>query len=96
MEAVYLVTGNDVFRNLADVISVFLKGRIENVLSVIDEIAAWMLVRNMIGCQGCGTLGLGSKRIDPRMDFHVALVALLYHPLQGIPIGLWRYSLTTC
>ena len=54
-----------------------------------------MLEIRMILCQFCSALGLGTERIDPGMKLHTTGMALLDHPLQRVPIRIWRCSLTT-
>ena len=50
---------------------------------------------DMIGSILMGRLGLGTIRINPGMKLHTATMTLVYHPLQGVPIGIRLLALLT-
>ena len=93
VNAIYIIAADDVIDDLADIVPVLLQCRIEDILSVVRKHALGMCDGNMIRGQGCRCLCLGSIRIDPRVQFHASLMALFDHPLQWIPIGIWRFAL---
>ena len=94
VKGIDVITAHDVTNNLADVLAVFRKPRIEIQLSSILNKELRMLVVRMDRRQSSCSFGLRTIRIDPSMEFHIALVTFVNHPLQRIP--LWRLSLYPC
>ena len=86
METVDIIAADDIVDHPADIVAVLRLPRIEDILSVVSEDAARFSCCNMVGGQLMGGLGLCPIRIDPRMEFHAPFVALVYHPLERIPV----------
>ena len=87
VDSIYIVSANNILYNLTDILAVFRQSRIEVKLVGIRYKQLRILVVRMDRRQSPCTLGLGPVRINPRMKFHVALVPLVNHPLQRIPLG---------
>ena len=96
VEAVDVVAAYYVVDNLADVIPVLWNTRIEYVQYIVGKHPFGICYGYVVGGQGGSTLCLGAIGVYPRMQFHSALMALVYHPLQGVPVRRWRLSLNTC
>ncbi len=85
MNAIHIVVLEDVLYHHAGVGAVLWDGRIEDIQSVVLEYTFWVTCGGVIGSQFFGELGLGTIGVNPRMALHLALVALLHHPCQGVP-----------
>ena len=93
VDAIDVVAGDDVVYDLADEFAVFGSSRVEENKSVVVEEAVGV-ARVFVGrSQSRRSLRLGPIRIDPGMQFHLSSMALLNHPLQRVPIRVWRHSL---
>ena len=95
MEAVDVISAHDVLHDVADILAVLRQTRIQQQLSVVVEGTLWVLHAHVVHGKCCGGLGLCTIGINPSMDFHSALVALIHHPLQRIPVGRRGLSLLT-
>ena len=95
VQSVNIITLQDVHDDSTDVVAVLLQGWVQQRQSVIGEATLRMTTDHMARTVGMGSLRLGTIGIDPRMQLHAALVTLFNHPLQGVPIGLWRPTLLT-
>ena len=95
MEAVDIVAPHNILSHLTYISTIIGKGGIENVKTVVTENASRFTNGNMIISQFVGELCLGPIRIDPCVNLHATLMALLDHPCQRIPIGLWCTTLHT-
>ena len=88
VKAVHVIAAHDVGGDGADVGSVFVHTGVKEIEPVIlkETLGVFgILVRH---CQLLCAFCLGSKGIDPCVEFHTSLVTLLNHPLQGIPVGI--------
>ena len=96
MKSIDIIAAKDIANDMTYILAILVVGRIEDVLSVIlkDEIAT--LVGYVLGREDMGGLGLGTIGIYPCMEFHTALVTLLYHPLERVPIRRGSLALLTC
>ena len=88
MQAVDIVSPDDVLYDGADVLMVHRLSGVENQQSIVFEEAFRALQVGVSGGELRRALGLCAERIDPSVDFHVALMALLYHPSQRVPSGI--------
>ena len=86
MEAVDVVSAHDVLHDVADILAVLRQTRIKQQLSVVVKGTLRVLHAHVVHGKCCGGLGLCTIRINPSMNLHTALVALIHHPLQWIPI----------
>ena len=93
MNAIHVITQQDVRHDVANVVPVLRHPRIHNQLFAIPEIPPGMLSVIMCGSQFLRTLRFGPVRIDPGMQLHTPCMTLGYHPLQRIPIGRRRRAL---
>ena len=96
VNAVHIIAFQDVEHHLADEIAVFGASRIEEEQAVVIEETVGVARVFVTRGQRCCALRLGTERIDPGVQLHLARVALLNHPLQGVPVGVGRRSLLTC
>ena len=94
MDTIHIVTGYDILGNHTDIIAVFLHTRIQDKQIVVSKTAIGLANGNMVIGQLMGGLGLCTEGVNPCVQLHIALVALVDHPLQGIPIRIG--GLTLC
>ena len=93
VQAVDIITAYNVRCHTADVSAVFLQGGVHNEQAVVTKAALGMAHGVMrVGQERCA-LRLGAERINPGVDFHAALVALLHHPGQRVPTLFGSLSL---
>ena len=95
MQSVDIVALQNVAHHIADIVAVLLQRRVEQRQPVVLEATLGMALYHVVGSIGVGHLRLGTIGIDPRVQFHAALVALGNHPSQGVPVGLGSLSLLT-
>ena len=93
VDAVHIITQQDVCHHVADIVPVLGDARVHNQLPAVLEIAVGMLEIRMRLCHFLCSFRLGPVGIDPGMQFHAPCVALHHHPLQRIPIGRRRSPL---
>ena len=93
MKSVNVVTAHYVVNDLACVVCCCLACRIQDKLSAISESPVRMLCCHVAVGERRRALCLGPERVNPRVQFHSATVALVYHPLQRIPIRTRRLAL---
>ena len=93
MQSIDIVAAKDVANDMTYILTVFIVGGIEDILSVVLEYEIAASLCNMLWRQDIRGLGLGTIGIYPCMEFHATLVALLHHPLQGVPIRRRRLAL---
>ena len=96
MQAIDIITGDDIPDDVTDIVTAGLEGRIEQCQTIVLESPLRMLHNNMIAGIGMSYLRLGTIRVYPGMQFHTATVTLVNHPLQGIPIGSRSPTLLCC
>ena len=93
VDAVHVVARHDVRHHQADVLPALRQGGVEEELVAVGDEPFGVYIINMIGRQ----LVLGrvphAVRVYPGVQLHAALVAFVYHELQGIPIRVGRLSL---
>ena len=93
MQSVNIITLQDVCYHLTDIVAVLLQCRIQHFQSVIVETTLGMLNHHMIAGICMGRLRLGTIGINPSVQLHTALVALLHHPSQRVPVRLGSLAL---
>ena len=96
VQTIYIIAAHNVVYHLINIFPVGRIARVENKLSCIRKYLTRLLNGNMITSQSISTLSFGTIRINPRMQFHPALMTLLNHPLQRIPKRIGRLSLHAC
>ena len=94
VDAVDVVALHDVGHHLTDVLAILRHSGVEEPQPIVLEEAVGMLQEVGTGERG-RTLRLGTERIDPGVQFHASLVALLHHPGQRVPIGFGHLALHT-
>ena len=96
MQSVNVVTLHDVGHDGADIVAVVLQGRVEDEHPVeVDEALGVFLV-GVLQSQALGPLRFGAVWVDPCVQLHAALMALVYHPLQGVPEWFGSHTLLAC
>lgn len=96
VQTIHIIATHNVVYHLINIFPVGWVTRVENKLSCIRKYLAGLLDGNMIAGQSGSTLGFGTIRINPCVQFHSALMTLFYHPLQWIPKRVWCLSLHAC
>ena len=86
MNTVNIIAAHDVLNHLADIVAIGSDARIQDAQTVVGEHALGMGHGNMIAGKNRCPLGAGTIGIEPGVQLHTALVALLHHPLQRVPI----------
>ena len=96
MDTIHIITGHNVLCHHTYIVAILIDTRIQNKQVVVSKTGIWFANGNVIiGQLMCG-LGLGTERVDPCVQLHAALVALVDHPLQRVPIWVGRLALHTC
>ena len=95
VNGIHIIAGHNVAYNLADVFSGLRQPRIKIQLAGILHKQFRILAVGMHGRQSTCAFRLGTIRINPRMKFHVPLVAFLNHKLQRVPHRRRSFSLHT-
>ena len=96
MQAIHIVTLQDIRHYLTDIVTILLQRRIKQRQTVIFKTTLRMLTYHMIARIGMSHLGLCTVGINPGMQLHTTLVALFYHPCQRVPIGIRSHTLLPC
>ena len=96
VKSVHIIASHDVVGHTADIVAVLLQSGVEDELACVCERALGMLHGDVAGSHLPGRGYPCAVGVDPRMQLHAALVALLHHPLQRVPVGTWRLPLTAC
>ena len=95
VQSVNVVAADDVAHHLADVFAVLRYSGIEEQQLAILEEALRMLEIGVGGGQHGGACRLGAVGVYPSVELHAAAVALVNHPLEGVPVGLGCHALLT-
>ena len=93
MQSVHVITCQNIADHLADEVAILLDGRIQQCQTIVVEATLRIAVGHMIAGQRVCRLGFGTIGINPCVQLHIALMTLLYHPLQRVPIRLGRPTL---
>ena len=88
VDGIDIVARHNVAHHLADVITALRQGRVEEQLVAVGKEPLGVAVVDVLRRQLVGQRRLHPIRVDPGMKLHAALVALVYHELHGVPIGL--------
>ncbi len=91
MHAIYVVVFHHMHDDLDDVIPHLGNAWIKPLLSSIGEKPLWLMVGDMVWGYIClNQIECRSVGIEPRMEFHAALMGFVYCKLQGVKclIGL--------
>ena len=94
VQSVDIVSGHDVLDDHADIVAVLRNAGIQDFQAVVVETTLRVPHRNMVVDQFLGRLGLGPIGVDPCVQLHASQMALLNHPLQGVPVGRWGSALS--
>ena len=92
MDSIHVIAAHDVLHHLTDIVAVGGDAWVQDTQAVVREYSFGMGDCDMIVGKHRRPLGAGTIGIEPRMQLHPTLVALLHHPIQRVPIG--RGSLT--
>ena len=95
MESIDVISAHDVLHDVADILAVLRQTRVQQQLSVVVKGTLWVLHAHVVHGKCCGGLGFCTIGINPSMNLHTALVALVHHPLQRIPVRRRGLSLLT-
>ena len=93
VQAVDIITAYNVRCHTADVSAVFLQGGVHNEQAIIFKATLGVAHSIMRVSQERRAFRLGAEGINPSVDFHAALVALLHHPGQRVPALFGSLSL---
>ncbi len=87
MQPVDIIAADDIVHYFEDVITVLPQSWVKDFQSIIVKNTLGMGHRHMGNGQLTRIFCLGTIRVNPCVQLHSAAVALVYHPLQWIPIG---------
>ena len=93
VDAIHVVALQNILHHHAGEHAICLQSGIHNQEVAILKHLVWVTLGDMIGSQFGRSLRLGTIRINPRMAFHIAFVALIDHPSQWVPSILWCHAL---
>ena len=96
MDTIHIVAAHDITGYLADIVAIFRNTGVQDKELVVGKAVHRLTHSDMHRRELTRALGLCPIGIDPCMQFHPALVTLINHPLQGIPVGFGCYALGAC
>ena len=96
MDTIHIIAAHDITGYLADIVTILRNTRVQDKELVVGKAVHRLTHSDMHRRELTRALGLCPIGIDPCMKFHPALVTLINHPLQGIPVGFGCYALGAC
>ena len=88
VQSIDVIACHDVADDIADIVAAGLQGRVQQRQTVVLERPFGMLHNDMVASIAVCRLRLGTIGVNPCVQLHAALVALVDHPSQRVPIGI--------